>query len=427
MSTKRKAAPAKLAQPVVKAPASLPSKMTINESSTAVSAPQTNVTPHIETIEISSDSDSSGYGSDEEEGSAAEEDGMQESEVSDPTNSTKLLGTDKAKLIALPNGALPLSPSSAPADAEADGDALDSDAEPTFGDLLRGQETIDVPAHLPQIDAEGSSLAQRPSQTQLQPPPASSLGTVLSQALRTDDTDLLESCLDTTNLTTIRNTIERLDSRLAGILLDKLATRLHRRPGRAGSLITWVQWTLVAHGGALTSQPDMVQKLASLQKVLAERARGLNPLLVLKGKLDMLDSQMQLRRAAQRRRAGRDAIQDAEDQSDEEGLVWAEGDDELDDDADMASGNSPKRKARDVDDDEDGILPATNGIIGDSDEEDDEEGSDDESEASVALGDEDDVNHEDVDDESMGEDEDSDGDAAPPAKVQKTTTFSKRK
>ncbi len=127
-------------------------------------------------------------------------------------------------------------------------------------------------------------------------PGISSLGTVLSQALRTDDNDLLESCLLTTDLPTVRATIERLNSSLTGALLARLAARMHRRPGRAHSLMTWVQWTLVAHGGALAGRADVLGRLSELNRVLEERARGLGSLLALKGKLDMLDSQMQLRR-----------------------------------------------------------------------------------------------------------------------------------
>lgn len=250
------------------------------------------------------------------------------------------------------------------------------------------------------------------------PPSHQSLTTVLSQALRTDDVDLLESCLHTTDLSVIRNTIETIDTSLAGILLNKLAARLHRRPGRAGSLMTWVRWTLVAHGGALASQPKVVQSLSSLQKVLAERAKGLNSLLALKGKLDLLEGQMEMRRKLQHR--SRRALQNGED-DEEEDVVWVEGE------KNGVNGISSDRiRAVEDDDDEDGF--AANGVLGDSSDEDDgeEEDEDDSDEEDDQL-DEDDVDHDDVDD-SMGEDEDSDIEAAPPSKVQRVAgSFSKKK
>uniref|UniRef100_A0A0B7JNW3 Small-subunit processome Utp12 domain-containing protein n=2 Tax=Bionectria ochroleuca TaxID=29856 RepID=A0A0B7JNW3_BIOOC len=242
------------------------------------------------------------------------------------------------------------------------------------------------------------------------------------RALRTDDVDLLESCLHTTDRTTIQNTIESIDSALAGNLLNKLAARLYRRPGRAGTLMTWVQLTLIAHGGALASQPKVIQSLSGLQKVLAERAKGLTSLLALKGKLDMLESQMDLRRRMQHRSR---AINQGEDEDEEEDVVWVEGEVE---DEELGSGLKSRRR-RVTDDDDDSDVPALNGAIGESSDEDDdsEEEIDDSEDEGESLLDEDEVDHDDVDD-SMGEDEESDVEAAPPSKVQKVAkSFSKRK
>ena len=169
--------------------------------------------------------------------------------------------------------------------------------EPSFGDLIRANapETIDVATSFPDqadqaVVVSGDGL-----------PSGLSLGTVLSQSLRTNDVTLLESCFHVQDLHIVRATIERLESALATTLLQKLAERLHSRPGRAGSLMVWIQWTLVAHGGYLAAQPDVVKKLSSLSRVVQERANSLQPLLALKGKLDMLDAQMNLRRSMQRR------------------------------------------------------------------------------------------------------------------------------
>lgn len=187
-------------------------------------------------------------------------------------------------------------------------------AETSFGDLLRtrGEETLTVAADIPgETDApkspnpNASSSHQRAS---LPVPSVNSLGSVLTQALRTNDTPLLESCLQVSSLPSIRATIERLPSAHASNLLQKLAERMHKRPGRAGSLMVWIQWTIVAHGGYLAGQPAAMRSMQALYRVVKQRASGLQPLLALKGKLDMLEAQLQLRRnrmaAARQNEAG---------------------------------------------------------------------------------------------------------------------------
>ncbi|KAK5631421.1 hypothetical protein RRF57_007135 [Xylaria bambusicola] len=208
MSTKRKAF-AKIAQPVVRQSAKKTLRPQINESETAVSvseSPKANrATPTEAIIEISSDADSSDY------------------EVSDnePTHTGEDTHdiTTKATISAVPRSDetlkkhsdhastdIAMVDSGIPNDADSDQEL----AQPTLGELARAHGTIDVPSALtPQSDAvalQGRNIA---------PPSHSSLGTVLSQALRTDDADLLESCLRVTDGNTIDNTIQRLDSTLA--------------------------------------------------------------------------------------------------------------------------------------------------------------------------------------------------------------------
>ena len=237
---------------------------------------------------------------------------------------------------------------------------VDSTEEPSFGDLIRSTvpDTVDVTvAFASQKEQALAPLGER----NLQIPSGMSLGTVLTQALRTNDVTMLETCLHVGDLNMIRATIERLNSSLATILLQKLAERLHSRPGRAGSLMVWIQWTLITHGGYLVGQPDVVKKLASLYRVVKERANSLQPLLSLKGKLDMLEAQMNFRRNMQRR------FQDDEraNKEDEEAVIYVEGqeDSSSEDDPDN-SGESRelKRKSKES------PKPDANGVSSDSDE-----------------------------------------------------------
>ncbi|KAI0484584.1 Dip2/Utp12 family-domain-containing protein [Xylariaceae sp. FL0804] len=393
MSTKRKAS-SKIAPPVVKRSAKQPIKSSINESETAVSVPGISKTedngPAATYIEISSDSASSEY-----EFSDQEQDGDREGQENAEGSAQKHQVGSKDGSIDIE-----MAESTAQNDVESDQEP----AQPTLGELARAHDTVDVSAALPvpstALTSQGRALA---------PPSLSSLGTVLSQALRTDDVDLLESCLHTTDLATIRNTIQRLDSTLAGTLLTKLAARMHRRPGRAGSLMTWVQWTLISHGGALATQPALVKRLSELHRVLEERSRGLNSLLALKGKLDLLEAQMELRRGMPQH------VPSDEDEDEEERVVYVENQDS---DAEGVTGLTD-----DHDNDE---FPVTNGI--EEDESDGDEISsgvsdgEDELEGEEEL-DENDVNHEDIDSDEDDEDDDSEAEAVPqpPAKKNRSS------
>ena len=298
--------------------------------------------------------------------------------------------------------------------------------EPTFGDLLRANkhEVVEVAAAFP--DPDKQSLAPL-GEGAVKLPSGLSLGTVLAQSLRTNDVNLLETCFHVQDLHVVRATIERLDSSLATTLLQKLAERLHSRPGRAGSLMVWVQWTLVAHGGYLASQPEVVKKLRSLHRVVEERANSLQPLLSLKGKLDMLEAQMNLRKSMQSRFGAPMTV----NEDDEDGVIYVEGQEESSSEDGMETGPggadlTPKKikivgqTAQDTDDgssesdderdsmvidaEDDEFESDTSGSESDADGLIDDEASESDGN-SEEDGFEDEVDHDDVD--SMGEDEDS--------------------
>lgn len=395
MSTKRKL-PAKLGQPMVRQSAKVVEKGDLDESKTVVSGGGNAIKPITNgsvVVSISSDSSSA----EEDDESADEQDEAQS------VDGDVAMGDTREEPVAEDN---------------------EDGGEPSFGDIVKANaaEPIDVAEA---FDDPSARALTYPQGAQIQPPSGASLGTVLTQALRTNDVSLLESCLHTTDVNTIRATIQRLDSPLAGTLLQKLAERLHRRPGRAGSLMVWVQWTLVTHGGYLATQRDLIKKLAELNKVIDERARGLQSLLSVKGKLDMLEAQIELRRSMQNHRRRLD-----EEDKDED-VIYVEG---------QESGDEETMKPRhngNIDGDSDGEsdisdeMPMTNGVIADSgdeeSEEDDELIEDEAEETDEDSGDEDEVDHDDQD--SQGEDEESDdgAQAAPPTKIQKTSGSSRRR
>lgn len=304
-------------------------------------------------------------------------------------------------------------------------------AEPSFGDLIfaNSSEPVDVAGAFNDSNLQTLSY---PQSIKLKPPTGASLGTVLTQALKTNDITLLESCLQTPDTSTIRATIQRLDSPLAGSLLQKLAERLHRRPGRAGSLMVWVQWTLVTHGGYLATQPDLIKKLAELNRVIDERARGLQSLLSLKGKLDMLEAQMQLRQSMRQQRG------EQEDEDDEEGVIYVEGEEEESDEPGvdgrkrvLANGKLKQSNgplvSNDAESEVSDDMPTTNGAIVDSDAEDSEDDDDDddliddeaEETDNDSGDDEDDVDHSDIDEVEEEDESDDATPVRPPAKLQR--------
>lgn len=204
--------------------------------------------------------------------------------------------------------------------------------EPSFGELLRANNPAPVDVQATFAAPEEQAIVPT-GERALDLPSGMSLSTVLTQSLRTNDESLLETCFHVKDLSTVRATIERLNSSLATVLLQRLAERLHRRPGRAGILMVWVQWTLIAHGGYLANQPELMKKLASLYQVVKDRANSLQSLLSLKGKLDMLEAQLNLRKSVQARSRALNAL----DEDREERVIYVEGQEDSDSESEVAS------------------------------------------------------------------------------------------
>jgi U3 small nucleolar RNA-associated protein 5 len=293
----------------------------------------------------------------------------------------------------------------------ASGEDEETTGEPSFGELLRAQtsdEPIDVVAAL--SNTQPRALAPSRS-TALQIPSGVSLATILTQSLRTNDTNLLESCFHTTDTDIVRATIQRLDPNLCAILLQRLSERLSSRPGRYGHLLVWIQWICVAHGGYMAGNRDVQRKVTSLFRVLDQRCASLDSLLLLKGKLDMLDAQMGLRKRIQETGRG------LRSSDDDEGIIYVEGQDESsssdeeEHDAGKKRGKQATTLTFDVEssDNEDEDMPLTiNGVAPESDDEDEES---QEGEAEL-IDDEAEETDNDSDGESIGgESDDEDGDS----------------
>lgn len=254
--------------------------------------------------------------------------------------------------------------------------------EPSLGDLVAAkiQKPISIAEAFPSENGALIPEAVKPVAI----PSGISIATVLNQALRTNDDHLLESCLQHPDTQIVRSTIQRMDPSLAGFLMHKLAERLSSRPGRYGNLLVWVQWICVAHGGAIGSNPNILSKIKTLYEVLNQRSKSLDSLLLLKGKLDMLDAQLSLRKQLL---ADRDLARDP----DEGHVVYIEGEDHdesSDEDEAVRNGNAAtaphgSRKAINPGDfgqysqegsDDDEQMPTTNGFAESNDSDFDSDG-----------------------------------------------------
>lgn len=309
--------------------------------------------------------------------------------------------------------------------AEQDEDEDDEGGELTFGELVQRSSAIDVEAELDDNAGAGAlvpGLSNNTNQTVAQIPSGVSLSTVLTQALKTNDSEMLESCFRTSDVNIIRTTVQRLNSALAGALIQRLAERMASRPGRYGHLLVWVQWTCIAHGGAIAGNSEILKRMTSLYKVMDQRSRSLPSLLLLKGKLDMLDAQINLRQsmADSRKHGMDDGGESLEHITHYAGVSNDDSDAERRRKRKKTLSHIKSKSALDGGDDEadedDEMADEVGGLASDSDEEEgseedmDEEGGDMiDIEAEESLDDDDDDDDDDDEDE---EDEEEDSDAA---------------
>ncbi|CCG80636.1 U3 small nucleolar RNA-associated protein [Taphrina deformans PYCC 5710] len=216
-------------------------------------------------------------------------------------------------------------------------DDSEDEAEPTE------EPTLAERLHSMEVSAATPAKVPAASKAVMKMPPAGSLATVLTQALKSSDTALLESCLHHADSKVILATVRRLDATLAVTLLEQLASRISRRPGRSTDLGVWVRWTIVVHGGYLASLPGLVKTLSSLHSVLSTRAAALPRLLALQGRLDMVNSQIELRRE------GGSKTNTGEDPSDVE---YVEGESDISDEEEIGIEDASQMGDMDTSDEE---------------------------------------------------------------------------
>lgn len=122
-------------------------------------------------------------------------------------------------------------------------------------------------------------------------PKADSLQSILTQALRTNDSAMLESVLAVSDLSIIRNTVQRLPTQQILPFLKAIVDKFQAKPAR-GTLILWIQAVLKQHTAYLITVPDLVKTLSGLYLVVDSRLASFKKLLQLSGRLDLLLAQI---------------------------------------------------------------------------------------------------------------------------------------
>lgn len=153
-----------------------------------------------------------------------------------------------------------------------------------------------------------------------------SFAVVLNQALISNDSQLLNSCFAESDESLIKLSLLKLEPTLAAKLLEKLGTAMARSPGRTQSLMLWIRWILIIHGGYLAQQNNLLKILASLHSTLAARAACLPSLLAIQGKLDLLVAQQGLRA---QRESIEEEIDEPEIRYDEDDAVIVNGEEDF--------------------------------------------------------------------------------------------------
>jgi len=116
----------------------------------------------------------------------------------------------------------------------------------------------------------------------------SSLSIALEQALQTEDKDKIEAVLQTGDVDIISQTVSRLPSAKVAPLIRELAVRMQGKPGRASSLLLWMNAVMEHHAAFLTSDSVAREALKSIYAVADARVQTFDKLLRLKGRLDLI-------------------------------------------------------------------------------------------------------------------------------------------
>lgn len=79
------------------------------------------------------------------------------------------------------------------------------------------------------------------------------LSNILSQSLKSGDSQLLETALGVSDEAVIEASLDRLPSLQVPALLNALLKRIHDRPSRLKHLLPWIRGTMIVHASYIRS------------------------------------------------------------------------------------------------------------------------------------------------------------------------------
>ncbi|GMH98521.1 hypothetical protein TrVE_jg5840 [Triparma verrucosa] len=107
------------------------------------------------------------------------------------------------------------------------------------------------------------------------------LHSVLVQSLESGDRQMLEGCLDETSPKVIDETLRKFTQEQGENLIERIVSRIVRKPMRVLELGPWVQGVVGVFGGR-------VRGLEGLRRIIGERVEGVKELRELEGRLSLI-------------------------------------------------------------------------------------------------------------------------------------------
>ncbi|XP_053393117.1 WD repeat-containing protein 43-like [Mercenaria mercenaria] len=166
------------------------------------------------------------------------------------------------------------------------------------------------------------SLEKPKSGDRKQPPKADTLVTLLIQGLQSQDKKLLNQVLQKTDRKLIQNTVRKLPVQMVIPLVQELTRRMHGHAQSGISQVVWTQTVLAVHTSYLMTFPEIVETFSTLYQMMDSRVTMLGKLSRLKGKLDIMLSQIsaQTQDQGEEPGAGQPALLQFEEESSDDDL-----------------------------------------------------------------------------------------------------------
>lgn len=221
---------------------------------------------------------------------------------------------------------------------ELDGVADDDENDVTLAErveALRERVEHDVTAALSRAEHETET---RDGHDRDKKPNASSLASVLEQALQARDNALLEYCLRTRDVKVVTKTVSRVSASRVLALLEVIVRKLESSPNRFARLCPWLRAVLLHHTAYLVAQPDLVPSLSALYQLLEARLQVHEQMQKLSGRLALMLGQIHV-------------SNDSNEQDGEDGRAAVVYHEEQDDGANPDSSSHEKEGDEDEDDD----------------------------------------------------------------------------